>query len=222
MNFSVRRGISTAESIIRHVVVEKEYNPAGYEIGPNDVVIDVGGNIGAFSVSAASAAVNGRVISFEPEPGNYALLKRNLARNGCTNATPLQAAVSDTDGMLQLHLNPSNLGGHSLLKRDGVDASQSVAVPAIAFRKVFDDYKLDRCDFLKMDCEGAEYQILYGLPREYFPRIRRLVMEYHTESEGDRETPARLVAFLQDVGFRIDRYTRIVGGMGGLLYATRL
>jgi FkbM family methyltransferase len=218
LEFGVRRGTWADESIIRHVVTEAEYTPPGYQIGPDDTVIDVGANIGAFSVLAARAATNGWVISYEPEPDNAALLRRNLDRNQCRNVTVVSAAVAGQRGVLTLHLNPDNSGGHSVRRDHG---GPSLSVPTVTLRDVFDEHRVSRCDFLKIDCEGAEYDILYSLPRQYFARVRRIVMEYHGDPATKREQADGLVHHLQYVGFRIDRYTDVIGSRGGLLYATR-
>jgi FkbM family methyltransferase len=216
--FLVRRGTWADESIVRHVVTEREYAPPGYEIGPDDTVIDIGGNIGAFAVSACRAASNGWVIVYEPEPDNAALLRGNLDRNLCRNVTVVNAAVSGRGGVLSLHLNPDNSGGHSIHRDHG---GPTVTVPAIALRDLFDEHAVERCDFLKIDCEGAEYDILYSLPPAYYPRIRRIVLEYHGDPATKREQADGLVRHLTEMGYRIDRYTDVIGSRGGLLFATR-
>lgn len=216
--FVVRRGTWADESIIRHVVVEREYHPPGYEVGPADVVIDVGANIGGFSVPAAKAASSGWVIAYEPEPANAALLRCNLDRNACRNVTVVPAAVAGRRGEVELHLNPDNSGGHSAYRRH---AGPTVRAAAVTLRDVFDAHRVERCDLLKLDCEGAEYDLLYTLPRAYFGRIRRIALEYHADPEAKREAADGLVRHLHDVGFRVDRYTDVVGSRGGLLFASR-
>jgi FkbM family methyltransferase len=218
LRFRVRRGAWADVSVLRHVVAEREYHPPGYEIGPSDVVVDVGANIGAFAVSAARAAATGRVIAIEPEPDNFALLCRNLERNGCRNVTPVRAAVSEASGSVRLSLNAASGAGHSIRRDHG---GPTLEVPALALGHVFDEYRVSRCDFLKLDCEGAEYDILYALPRPYFDRVRRVAVEYHAEPADKRHRAGELIAFLRGVGFRVDRYTSVVGSRNGLVFASR-
>jgi FkbM family methyltransferase len=218
LRFHVRRGTWADEAVIRHVVGDREYHPPGYEIGADDVVVDVGANIGAFAVTASRAAANGRVFAFEPEPENFALLCDNVDRNGCHNVTPVRAAVADTTGEVALSLSEGNSSGHSLRRDHGGDG---VVVPAVALGRLLEEYRIDRCDFLKLDCEGAEYEILYGLPKEYFPRIRRVALEYHANPDEKRGKGDELVAFLRGVGFRVDLYTSVVGSRNGLVFASR-
>jgi FkbM family methyltransferase len=218
LRFRVRRGAWADEAVIRHVVGEREYHPPGYEIGPDDVVIDVGANIGAFAVSAARAAANGRLIAFEPEPENFALLCENLLLNERENVTPVRAAVSDVAGIVTLNLNANSGVGHSLHRTHG---GRGVSVPAMTLADVFDAYALETCNFLKLDCEGAEYDILYNMPRHLFPRVRRVALEYHADPDVKRDRGDELVAFLRGVGFRVDLYTSVVGSRNGLVFATR-
>lgn len=218
LRFAVRRGTWADEAVLRHVVGDREYHPPGYEIGPDDVVIDVGANIGAFAVTAARAAANGRVYAVEPEPDNFALLCGNVRRNGCRNVTPVRAAVADAAGEVALSLSADNAAGHSVQRRHG---GRDVMVPAVTLGGLLDEYRIERCDFLKLDCEGAEYDILYGLPPAYFPRIRRLALEYHASPDEKRGKGDELVAFLRGVGFRVDLYTSVVGSRNGLIFASR-
>jgi FkbM family methyltransferase len=218
LRFRVRRGTWADESILNHVVRDREYHPPGYEIGPADTVIDVGANIGGFAVSASRAAPDGWVYAFEPEPDNFTLLEHNLDRNRCHNVSTVRSAVTDAAGLVTLSVNADNSGGHSLHRDHG---GPSVTVPAVTLQQIFDEYHITRCDYLKVDCEGAEYDILHGLPERYFSRIRRLVLEYHGEPAEKRARADDLVDHLRGVGFRIDQYTDIVGSRGGLVFATR-
>lgn len=218
LRFRVRRGTWADESILNHVVRDREYHPPGYEIGPGDTVIDIGGNIGGFAVSASRAAEGGWVYAFEPEPDNFALLEHNLDRNRCHNVTAVRAAVTDAAGLVTLSVNADNSGGHSLHRQHG---GPGVTVPAVTLTQIFDEYRIGRCDYLKIDCEGAEYDILHGLPERYFARVRRIVLEYHAEPAEKRERADDLVDHLRGVGFHIDQYTDIIGSRGGLVFATR-
>jgi FkbM family methyltransferase len=217
LRFTVRRSTWADESIIRHVVENHEYHPPGYEIGPDDLVIDVGANIGTFSVGAARAAVNGWVLAYEPEPENFALLRRNLDRNRCRNVTPVRAAVADATGTRTLRVNADSSGGHALRS----DGEPGLTVASVSLKAIFDEYRVERCDYLKLDCEGAEYEILYGLPADYFRRVRRIALEYHADPAEKRVRAGELIRHLRDVGYRIDLYTDIVGSRGGLLFVSR-
>jgi FkbM family methyltransferase len=217
------RRLTTDEFFVANIVLNAEYTPSGYEIGSSDTVVDIGGNIGVFSVLAGRRASGGRVLAFEPVLENYTLLRANIELNALRNVTPVRAAVLDTrSDDVRIFLNASNTGAHSVFPGYGTrPTSWFETVSSITLEDVFRQWNIDRIDFLKLDCEGSEYQILYGLPDEYFPRIGKIVMEYHTTTDAARvdDESSALVAFLVRQGYRIDCY-RSFGG-GGFIRAKR-
>lgn len=214
-SFRVRR-LGVDEDVLRNVLTAREYHPPGYEIDPDDVVVDVGGNIGAFSVPAATAAHRGRLFAVEPDEHNHRLLVENLRRNGCHNAVAVRQAVTGSGGSVRL-VTETDSSGHRVEAGDG----PGELVTAVRLADLFDEHKIERCDFLKLDCEGAEYDILATLPAEYFARIRRIALEYHAEPVHKRDRAETLICHLRENRFRIDRYTEVTGEPVGHLFATR-
>lgn len=74
-------------------------------------------------------------------------------------------------------------------------------IKCISFKDIFDENKIERCDILKMDCEGAEFEIFYNTPGEYFKKIKEIRMEYHNIDENNNIK--RLTEFLEGNGFVI-------------------
>lgn len=210
------------EAFVQNVIVNSEYTIPGFQIHEHDTVIDVGANIGTFSLVAARAARRGRVFAFEPNPDNYGLLLGNIRRNRMRNIVPTPAAVGGVSGQAKLYCS-SQGGFHSLLEDRIEDAQRYEVVASVSLKEIFDAHEIERCDFLKLDCEGAEYEILYGLPDAYFSRIRRIAMEYHgAVDRTTRQAQAdALVAHLAGRGFDIVEYTEFVGFRGGFIRAER-
>ena len=129
------------------------------------VVVDIGANIGLFSVIAATrVGESGSVIAFEPEPENYALLKKNIEKNKLKNVTLYQKAVADKPGQLTLHIYDANKGKHSLVK-DVTDApgfNSDVLVEVVQLDTVLGEKHI-RPNIIKMDIEGAESLALLGM-----------------------------------------------------------
>ena len=216
VRYYVRPGTADRD-IMLEIWNERCYTPAGFEISPTDVVVDIGAHIGVFSVFASRLASNGRVYSVEPVPENFEMLKRNLAANGMKHAVPLNLAVSDKRGVMDLFLSGGNTGGHSLLSTFGGDAVTSrISVKTASLADLMSENAISRIDFLKMDCEGAEYAILYSCPDKVLNSIRKISMEYHDIDVGTRNGKA-MKAFLESKGFRVD--VRTDGWQ--LLYAVR-
>lgn len=161
---------------------------------PGDLLLDVGGNIGA--VAWAFASEGCPVVTVEPEPDNFRLLRTNTQPCG-TLVTALRAAVVEDDAPhVTLYLNQgTNCGAHSLMVQRGRVPLQ---VPAVPLRRLLDTY---RPTLLKIDIEGGEYQLaptLAALPAQ----VRGIAMELHLTRKAWRghEAP-RLVAALEAQGF---------------------
>jgi FkbM family methyltransferase len=181
-------------------------------IKPGDVVIDVGANIGWFTLMAAKqAGPEGLVIAFEPEPRNFAWLKQNVDLNECKNVRLEQKALSDKAGSIRLYLSQTN-ENHSIAPMEG--GRGSIDVEAIRF----DDYPLGSSKpirWIKIDTEGAEGLIVKGM-RETLksPELVGVVMEFNPVQLKPAGTdPLALLHEVHDLGFtvhRIDERTRTV------------
>jgi FkbM family methyltransferase len=127
-----------------------------------DVFVDVGANIGYFSVLAASlVSAEGAVFAFEPEPENFRLLQANAALNALQNCiTPVHAALSDAAGEGRLFLSADNLGDHQVYASE--EARPSVPITLYNGSEFLQD-RLQRLDLLKVDTQGSEYQVIAGL-----------------------------------------------------------
>lgn len=123
--------------------------------------LDVGANIGYYSVLAAHlVGPQGRVVAFEPEPDNFALLQANIELNGLGQATAVAAALADTPGFAHLHLNLENRGDHQLYPQD--EDRDSVAVELLNGTDYLVEHGLQP-DLVKIDTQGAEYAVVAGL-----------------------------------------------------------
>ena len=92
------------------------------EINEGDVVLDIGANIGYYTLLAARlVGPTGQVIAFEPDQTNFALLRKNVEANGYRNVVLVNKAVSDHNGTAELFLNDANPGDHRTIRWVGVD-----------------------------------------------------------------------------------------------------
>lgn len=136
-------------------------------LSSNDTFIDIGANVGLYSIAAARlVGDHGKVVSFEPSPRERLLLVRNIARNGLSQVIVEPRAVGDkVDEHAVLQLADEAHGGQNTFGEfiyRGVRLADRVVVETITLDQVVADMKLARVSAVKMDVEGAEVAVLTG------------------------------------------------------------
>ena len=168
------RTSSTDLQAFTNVWVLQEYNKKDFEISDNDVVIDVGAHIGLFTLYASQFCKKGKIFSYEAIKDNYDILIENIQINNLTNIVTINKAVSNERNLVKIYLSEDQ-AAHSSYNQ----GKNFVEVESISLKEIIDHNAITKCDFLKLDCEGAEYEILQALPYEYFKIIMKICMEYH-------------------------------------------
>jgi FkbM family methyltransferase len=131
------------------------------EIKKGDVVLDIGANIGYYTlIFAKLVGGEGKVFAFEPDPTNFTLLKKNVEINGYKNVIMVQKALSNKTGKIKLYLSEDNKGDHRIY--DSGDNRQSIEIESIRLDDCFKNYN-GGIDFIKMDIQGAEGGALQGM-----------------------------------------------------------
>lgn len=196
VQYKVRAG-SNDRGIINEIYFRKIYTPPGFEIKSDDIVVDVGAQIGIFSIFASKLTPRGKVYSFEPEFQNFKLLLENIKLNNCHNIICFRQAISNKEGKDYLFINPYNVGGHSFL----LPTSQKIIVPCTTLKAFIEKEKLKKIDFLKMDCEGMEYKILLNCTKDCLNKISKIALEYHDTNENFNLQ--KLIKFLIENNFLV-------------------
>lgn len=166
-------------------------------IKPGMMVVDIGAHIGYFTrIFSKLVGSSGRVVAFEPDPQNFALLQKNMA--GLPNVTLVNAAVSDKKGSIDFYQIEDSTGCHTTVPTNA--PAKKFSVDAIAM----DDFSQSFFpDVIKMDIEGGEPSALRGMERILTGRRSLcIVMELNPEALGrSGATPAKVIASLQEKGF---------------------
>lgn len=144
-------------------------------INNNDTILDAGGNIGAFAVMAASKGA--KVLSFEPDPENYEIFKKNIEINNLTHLVEVRnAALTPENGKLNLYLNgKKNKGSHSLTKRRG---REFIEVECVSWFEIGSSFNK-----AKIDIEGSEYELIENC-LDSILHIEKGVLELHINGFG--------------------------------------
>jgi FkbM family methyltransferase len=188
---------------------------------PHDgwTVVDLGANKGIYAAWVLHRA-DAKVYCYEPDPRNYACLIENVGARVC----PFNAAVGSGGGVVTLYQVPTGRALSSTvpgrLQARGT-ATIPIEVPLIAFKEVVET--AGQIDLLKIDVEGAEYDILLGSSDDVFEPVRRIILEYDAVSPTDRDvTGQHLATRLRGLGFCVDEGLGTVAkGYGARIMSAR-
>lgn len=160
------------------------------------IFVDVGSNVGKYTVKVArQLGSNGRVISIEPEISNFEILKTNVELNNLSNVTCLNAACWNKNERIKLYLAQST-GRHSVklpVSRDFVEVS------ALKLDDILKDLQIEHVDFIKIDAEGADGEVLEGA-EETIAKNQHLKIIFEA---SEKDTLAKCQKVLRRHGFAI-------------------
>ena len=165
---------STDLMALTHVWMIQEYSDDDFPISNDDVIIDVGAHIGLFALFASQFCKNGKIFCYEPIKENYKILIENIEMNQIQNIFPNNLAVTKETSRVKIFLNDDQ-SGHSMF----IQNKNFVEVDSKSLSDIFIDNGIKECDFLKLDCEGAEYEIVESLSSDLFTKINKTAIEYH-------------------------------------------
>jgi FkbM family methyltransferase len=213
--------------VIKETCIDRDYERGAVPVEDGWTVVDIGAGAGDFAISVALRGPRSRVLAFEPWRESFDLMRENLALNGLSNVQPFAEAVAGKRGELVLSTPTGIEGQHRTSEATteptaAAQASSTAAtgvdrVPALPLAEVFDRSGIAVCDFLKIDCEGGEYDILFHAGDDALRRIRHIAMEYH---DGVTQWSHRdLVSFLESHGFETRRRPSPAHANLGFLFA---
>ena len=205
-------------NLIEEILIRDCYSTSATGLHSSATVVDIGANVGVFSVLVAAAHPDARLIAVEPSHANRTFLARNLASNRLTNVAIAPVACGARKGEGVLYTRGQGVH-HSLFNRNmsGSAFIPLAITPIWSLQNIFDEFNVVTCDLLKLDCEGAEYDILFHSSRHTLQRIKRISMEYHLGF--NHHSVAQLEQLLTSCGFLFNRTSSDEEGTG-MLYAT--
>lgn len=214
--FDFRLAVSPQDNIGHHLFYYGAYESEQVELwrrllgnGRDSVVLDVGANIGYYSLIAATHRNVRRVVSFEPNPLVLPALRYNVALNpGVADKISIaDVAVGDSDGVVKFYRNrESHNFGLGSMRAQGSDPV-TVEVPLVRLDSFLPSQKLEHVDLIKIDVEGAEAAVIAGLQGWWSQRRRpTLAVEVHPTLLPDFGASVRgLFASLRSAGYRLER-----------------
>jgi len=206
LKFRFRTPDSVGRLIFKKGVYEEElsdYLINNLDLGPEDIVFDVGANIGWYSILFSKYFSGVKVHSFEPDPENFGILKFNIELNNFENVFLNNIGLGKEKGIVKLYqYKKGNLGRHSMLEiNDGYGSTIDVNISS------FDEYiknmkiNISKIKFLKIDIEGYEYFAFLG-GKEFLKYIPTIMAEFspsYMRKVG--LDPAKLISLLRSYDF---------------------
>lgn len=177
------------------VLVREEYAP----IPRDGIIVDIGANIGAFMLYAIRSGAR-RVISFEPSRDAYAVLCRNVERNRLADRVLVRQLAVSNRSSSTVWFPTASSPMNRMRQTPDQGPVEHIQVSTTTVTEIVEAH--GDIDLLKIDCEGAEYDIVSSTPGAVWSRIRSVRIEFH-----DGRT-RELVEPLQAAGLRLTRLSR--------------
>jgi FkbM family methyltransferase len=193
-----RRGTKD-EEVLREIFSYDVYYSrlTEYEPAEDDVIIDVGAHIGTFSLLTSSKVRRCKVYAVEACQDTFNVLRINVALNGLSNISTHHLAITDKEGPVTLYHDTGNWG-HTVTK---VMTAFSETVESTTLSRFLEMNHIETCQFMKLNCEGAEFPILLSTSPEVLRRFGTILILYHCELWA-ANTPGDLLSHLRSAGFR--------------------
>lgn len=206
---------------IKETLLDHYYERCGFPIGQGWTVVDIGGGVGDFTILAAASHPGNTVYAYEPTPSSFTLLEKNTRLNQINNIHSFANGVWSRDGELSIDTGvgePVQFISRAVTQGETLPSGK-VVVKSYSLPSLFENNGIQRCDLMKLDCEGAEYEILFKAPDDMLARIDRIVMEYH--DNATEFTHRDMARFLEEKGYQVAVFPNVVHDYLGYLRAKR-
>ena len=191
--------------VLQNIFVDREYADY-FPFYQDAVILDIGAHYGYFSLFAeVNSGANARVFSFEPDPKNFAILNKNVSSQDSKKIKAFPFAIGGKNRKAALHLghstNSSLIEDYQLLSKE----HSSTSVDVRALDEVLIELNIDKIDFLKIDCEGAEYEIIAQSSDASLMKASVISMEFH-DMKSVYQTAQTLIDRLTGLDFQVVKF----------------
>ena len=171
-------------------------------------ILDIGANVGLFALRAKQVAPLAQIACFEPFPANFNQLRENLVSSDLADVKPFMTGVGGVARQQRLYVNPTNIGGHSIFRQ--LSGSDFVEIELVDLDAALNRLPGGACELMKLDCEGAEAEIIRSMTPDLAARIQRIVYE-----------ASPTIYDAEDLNSTLRRLGYSVSGKGRVFYASR-
>lgn len=171
--------------MFREVCVDDDYNVSRIKAGM--VIVDAGAHIGTFTILLSKiVGEKGKVIAIEPERNSFLQLTKNLEINRIKNVIPINIGLSDFNGYKDFFVDKESACS-SFISNPDQQIVDKTNVKVKSLDSLLQEINIDKIDFLKIDTEGAELEILKGSQQTLIknPQIKMAIAAYHYSEEKE-------------------------------------
>jgi FkbM family methyltransferase len=172
-------------------------------------ILDVGANIGLSTIHFKQRFPLAEVLCFEPFKPNFDFLNINILNSNYKNIKTFQMGLAGEKRHSLLYIHKKNSGAHSIYPEEL--SFGSVEIDLIDLHQALSMTKAGKCDILKLDCEGAEYEIIKSIT----PDLAKSISQIYYEATVTRYDPKELNDYLSSIGYQVDL-------VGGYVYSAKL
>jgi FkbM family methyltransferase len=184
--------------ILKETLLDRQYEQVSLPLQDGWTIVDIGAALGDYSVWAAKQTPRGRLIAVEPYPPSVSLLRSNIEKNRVFNVEVFAGAIAASSGSTSLKVEQGSVVQNSTAVEQ--KSGQVIEVKTISLDDLFAQFEITKCDYLKMDCEGGEYEILFTASDKSFTKIDRICMEVHDGMTQYNRND--MIKFLEESGYR--------------------
>lgn len=203
------------QSVLDEIFFDRDYaliEP--YIKSAKNGILDIGAHKGFFVLYSRVLNSSVPIYAYEPEENNFRELKKHLLENHIENVFPKNVAVAGREGSVVLHLSEDS-HNHTLLPV--LPSFDEKKVNAVLLENIL--RKMGKCDLIKMDCEGSEFQIFDTAPNSIFQAVPVFFLEYHEFTDEMRVS--NLKSLFESKGFKVKIFPSRYDKRMGFLLANR-
>ena len=204
--------------ILKETLLDRQYEQVSLPLQDGWTIVDIGAALGDYAVWAAKQTPHGRLIAVEPYPPSVSLLRSNVEKNHVYNVEIFSGAIAASSGSTTLQVEQGSIVQNSTAVNQ--KSGQIVEVKTTSLDDLFAQFGISKCDYLKMDCEGGEYEILFSASAKSLAKIERICMEVHDGmTQYKRED---MIKFLEKSGYQTRLTINPVHADLAYLYADKI
>lgn len=190
------------ESFMTAFIYKEIFTDSDYDLAldnPRPSILDVGANTGLFALRMKQLYPEAKIACFEPEESNFRQLEELIGRNRLPGIQAIRKGIGAETRTAVLYLHPHNIGGHSVVQQGSDWKPRSIELVSLA--EALNFFPDGCCDLMKLDCEGAEYEIIRSMDSSLASRIKCVVFE----GSGHLYNIADLDTHLESLGYTLQR-----------------